>query len=54
MDAVSVFAVVIFALAWLFLSRTDPSEPLVRLFFATLMALAAIVGGLGLMLRAIS
>lgn len=54
MDVVSLFAAVVFALAWTFYRRADPGEPIVRVFFGTLMALAAVIGALGLLLRAIS
>jgi hypothetical protein len=51
MDAVSLFATVVFGAAWYFFARTDPHEALVRLFFGTLMTLAAGAGVLGLLLR---
>ncbi len=54
MDAVSLFAAAVFVASWWFLRRVDTSEPLGRLFFGAIMALAAAVGGLGLLLRAIS
>ncbi len=53
MDAVSLFAIVVFAAALYFFARAEFDEPLVRLFFAALMVLSAIVGGLGLLLRAL-
>lgn len=54
MDVVSLFSAVVFALAWICLSRAEPGEPLARLFFKTLMVLAIVIGGLGLLLRAMS
>ena len=51
MDAVSLFAILVFAAGWYFFARTDPQETLVRLFFGTLMTLAAGAGFLGLALR---
>jgi hypothetical protein len=51
MDAVALFAIVVFGAAWFFHARTDASEPLVRLFFATLMIFGAAIGVLGLLLR---
>lgn len=54
MDAVSLFAAVVFTAAWIFYDRADPSEPVVRLFFGTLMGLAAAIAVLGLLLRALS
>ena len=51
MDAVALFAIVVFALAWFFYARTDESAPLGRLFCLVLMALAAGIGVLGLALR---
>jgi len=50
-DVVSLFAVVVFAVSWLCLARTDPSESLVRLFFGALMTFAAGAGILGFVLR---
>ncbi len=54
MDAVSLFATVVFFASWYFFRRVDAGEPLGRLFFGALMALAAAIGGLGLLLRAVS
>jgi hypothetical protein len=54
MDAVSFFAVVVFAASWFLMKRADAGEPLVRLFFALLMTLAALIGGLGILLRALA
>ncbi len=51
MDAVSAFAIVVFALAWYFRSRTSAHEPLARLFFGTIMVFGAASGLLGLALR---
>lgn len=51
MDAVSAFAIAVFGLAWYFRSRTPEHEPLVRLFFGTIMAFGAASGFLGLALR---
>ncbi|QNT70555.1 hypothetical protein [Defluviicoccus vanus] len=51
MDAVTLFAIAVFSLAWLFYARSDASEPLIRLFCAVLMILASGVGLLGLALR---
>ena len=53
MDAVSLFAVLVFAGSWFFRSRAGAGEPLARLFFSALMVLAAAIGGLGLVLRAL-
>jgi hypothetical protein len=54
MDVVSFFAVVVFAGSWYLRSRAALDDPLVRLFFTTLMGLAAAVGLLGLLLRTLS
>lgn len=51
-DLVTVFAVIVFSLAWLCRSRTPDGEPLAKLFFATLMVLGAMIGILGYVLRA--
>lgn len=51
MDAVSAFAIAMFALAWYFRSRTSEQEPLVRLFFGSIMVFAAASGFLGWALR---
>lgn len=51
MNAVSVFATVVFVVGWYFFARTDREEVLVRLFFGTLMTLSAGAGFLGLALR---
>jgi hypothetical protein len=50
-DAVSLFAILVFSAGWYFFARTDPEEKLVRLFFGTLMTLAAAAGFLGLLMR---
>jgi hypothetical protein len=50
-DLVTVFAIIVFSVAWFFWSRTPKSEPLVRLFFGTLMTLGALIGVLGYVLR---
>jgi hypothetical protein len=50
-DAVALFAVLVFAGGWYFYARTDPGEPLVRLFFGVLMVLGAAIGLLGLIFR---
>ena len=51
MDAVSLFAILVFVAGWTFFARTDPQETLVRLFFGTLMTFAAGAGFLGFALR---
>jgi len=51
MDVTTLFAIVVFGTAWFFWRRTDPEEPLVRLFLGTLMAMGAGVGILSLVLR---
>jgi|GEM_PF-3150611 len=51
MDVTTLFAIVVFGTAWFFWRRTDPEEPLVRLFLGTLMAMGADVGILSLVLR---
>jgi hypothetical protein len=51
MDVVTLFAIVVFSVAWVCHVRTDRGEPLVRLFFGLLMALGAGAGLLGLLLR---
>lgn len=53
MDAVSFFAAVVFIASWWFLARVDEGDPLGRLFFGSLMAMAAAVGALGVLLRAL-
>ena len=54
MDVVSLFAVVVFAGSWYLRSRIGPDDAMARLFFGTLMALAAAIGALGLVLRMLS
>jgi hypothetical protein len=54
MDVVSLFAVVVFAGSWYLRSRIGSDDALARLFFGTLMALAAAIGALGLVLRMLS
>jgi hypothetical protein len=54
MDAVSLFAVVVFAGSWYLRSRLAADDALARLFFGALMALAAAIGALGLVLRLLS
>lgn len=51
MDVVSLFAAVVFAGSWYLRSRLGGEDALARLFFGTLMALAAAIGALGLLLR---
>jgi len=51
MDVISLFSLVVFVCAWFFYARTDNDEPLVRLFFGTLMFFSAGAGGLGIILR---
>lgn len=51
MDAISLFAIVVFSTAWFLLHRTPADEPLARLFFGTLMFCAAGAGVLGLVMR---
>lgn len=50
-DLVTLFAIIVFSLAWLFWSRTPPIEPVVRLFFATLMLMGALIGVFGFILK---
>ncbi len=50
-DLVTLFSIIVFSLSWFFWSRTPAIEPLVRLFFGTLMVLGASVGILGFILR---
>ncbi len=45
------FAIAAFAASWFFFARTDPDEPLVRLFWGTMLFMAASIGVLGLILR---
>jgi hypothetical protein len=47
MDVVSAFAIVVFSAAWYFHARTPTDEPLIRLFFGTLLVLGAGSGVLG-------
>lgn len=51
MDVVSLFSIIVFVPSWYFFARTNPQEPLVRLFFGTLMVCSAGAGFLGLALR---
>lgn len=51
MDAVALFAIIVFVGGWYFHARADKAEPLVRLFFAVLMGLGAAIGVLGLAFR---
>ncbi len=50
-DLVTLFSIIVFSLSWFFWSRTPAIEPLVRLFFGTLMVLGASIGVLGFILR---
>lgn len=54
MDVVSLFAALVFAGSWYLRSRLGDDDPLAGLFFAVLMALAAAIGALGMLLRALS
>jgi hypothetical protein len=54
MDWVSLFAAAVFGGAWYLRSRVSADDPLARLFLGVLMALAAAIGFLGLLLRALS
>lgn len=53
MDVVSLFAIVVFAIAWLCYARTPREEPLVRLFFAIMLGMGAAIGVFGVVLRLI-
>lgn len=51
MDLVTLFAIGVFAVSWYFFARTAPDEPLVRLFWGTMLFMAAAIGVLGLIFR---
>jgi hypothetical protein len=51
MDLTTLFGIIVFSVAWLFWRRTDPREPLVRLFFGTLMFMGACIGLFSVLLR---
>jgi hypothetical protein len=51
MDVVSLFSLVVFAIAATLFARTAVDDGLARVFFGTLMVMAAAVGVLGLLLR---
>ena len=51
MDLVTLFAIGVFAASWFFFARTDPDEPLVRIFWGTMLFMGAAIGVLGLILR---
>ena len=46
-DLVTLFALVVFVIAWIFYARTSADEGLVRLFFGFLLFLSAGAGLLG-------
>jgi hypothetical protein len=50
-DLVSLLAVIVFALSWFFLARTDEGEGVVRLFFRSMMIIGAAIGVFALILR---
>lgn len=54
LDVVTLFAIIVFAASWYFYARTETTEPVVRLFFGTMMIMAAAVGVLGWLLRAVT
>ncbi len=51
MDVVSLFSIIVFAVAWWFYARTPRIERVVKLFLAILMGMAATVGVLGILNR---
>ncbi len=54
MDVVSLFAIVVFGVGWYLWHRTPDHERVVRLFLASLMVMAALIGALGLLLRLVN
>jgi hypothetical protein len=50
-DLTTLFGIIVFCVAWLFWRRTDRREPLVRLFFGTLMFMGACIGVFSVLLR---
>lgn len=54
MDVVSLFAAVVFAGSWYLRARLGDDDALARLFFGTLMVMAAAIGVLGVLLRTLS
>ncbi len=53
MDLTTLFGIIVFSIAWLFWGRANPQEPLVRMFFGTLMFMAACIGFFSFLLRVI-
>jgi hypothetical protein len=51
MDLVTLFAIGVFGVSWFFLARTEPDEPLVRLFWRAMLFMGAGIGVLSLILR---
>jgi hypothetical protein len=51
MDLTTLFGIIVFSVAWLFWRRTDPQEPLVRLFYGMLMFMGACIGLFSLLIR---
>jgi uncharacterized membrane protein YfcA len=51
MDLTTLFGIIVFCVAGLFWRRTDRREPLVRLFFGTLMFMGACIGFFSFLLR---
>ena len=50
-DLTTLFGIIVFCVAWLFWRRTGRWEPLVRLFFGTLMFMGACIGVFSVLLR---
>jgi hypothetical protein len=51
MDLTTLFGIIVFSVAWFFWRRTESQEPLVRMFFGTLMFISACIGLFSLLLR---
>ncbi len=53
MDAISLFSIIVFSVAWWFYARTPEGERVVRLFLGILMLFGAGAGLLGMLNRCI-
>ena len=51
MDLVSLLATLVFSVSWYLYAQTDKAEAIVRLFFRSMMMIAAAIGGLGIIVR---
>jgi hypothetical protein len=51
LDVLTLFSIVVFSISWLFYARTPAEEPLVKLFFAFMLGMSALIGFMGIALR---